>query len=193
MGHNMRTCPSAKKENIDDTHKCPSNKKKKKNDKVDDDDDEEKEDENKEDIKVNGRKSHYCYILQQIGKPHLCSYVGYTVNYDRRIRQHNGIIKGGARFTKNRGPWEYLVVMTCDSWNNIRGLQVEWLVKHPTRKIKRPHWIHGSAGRVRSLIEIVKRIPATEAMTMYIHPAYIEMARGLVFEAPVKFISELHF
>jgi predicted GIY-YIG superfamily endonuclease len=165
IGHNVRTCPShvSKKENIDVQEKK----------------------------KVEA--SHYCYILQQVENPHLCNYVGYTVNFDRRIRQHNGIIKGGARFTKNRGPWEYLVVMTCGSWNNIRGLQVEWLVKHPTRKIKRPLCFRGSAGRIRSLVEIVKRIPATEAMTMYIHPAYLEMAKGLVFETPVQFISELRF
>lgn len=168
IGHNKRTCTFARKEDAI-------------------------QGEVKVESKTINAKSHYCYILQQIGKPHLCNYVGYTVNYERRLRQHNGVIKGGARFTKNRGPWEFLVVMTCDSWNNIRGLQVEWLVKHPTRKIKRPVCFFGSAGRIRSLVEIVKRVPATEALTMYIHPAYVEMAKSLVFATPVSFIYDLQF
>ncbi len=66
-------------------------------------------------------KQHFCYILQQVGKPHLCNYVGYTVNFGRRIRQHNQLIRGGARFTKNRGPWEFLVVMTCDIGHRRHG------------------------------------------------------------------------
>ena len=37
-------------------------------------------------------KSHSCYILyNQNG----LTYNGYTVNFKRRIRQHNGEIKGG--------------------------------------------------------------------------------------------------
>lgn len=134
---------------------------------------------------------HFCYILQQVGKHHLCNYVGYTVNFGRRIRQHNQIIRGGARFTKNRGPWEFLLVMTCDSWTHVRGLQVEWLVKHPTRKIKRPPGFHGSAGRIRSLVEVVRRIPATEHLTVYVHPAYLQMAEALALPAPVRFVSDV--
>ena len=174
LGHNMRTCLLAKEKKSTTTK--------------DKDKDRDKDRDRDKEIKNN---QHFCYILQQVGKPHLCNYVGYTVNFGRRIRQHNQLIRGGARFTKNRGPWEFLVVMTCDSWNHIRGLQVEWLVKHPTRKIKRPPCFHGSAGRIRSLVEIVKRIPATESLRMYVHPAYMDMAAGLDLHAPVHFVPDL--
>ena len=29
------------------------------------------------------------------------------------------------RYTHNRGPWEFLAVSYCPSWNNIRAVQVE--------------------------------------------------------------------
>ena len=38
------------------------------------------------------------------------TYLGITNNSNRRIRQHNGIIKGGAKYTrmkKNNGEWKY--------------------------------------------------------------------------------------
>ena len=171
LGHNMRTCSLTKE-----------NRKEKKTQGVD-------IGTSRQDQKK--RNQHFCHILQQDGKPHLCNYVGYTVNFGRRIRQHNQLIKGGARFTKNRGPWEFLVVITCDSWTHVRGLQVEWLVKHPTRKIKRPPGFHGSVGRIRSLVEVIKRIPATEHLSMYVHPAYMELAMVLVLHAPVHFVSDL--
>ena len=33
------------------------------------------------------------------------TYIGATTNYERRLRQHNREIKGGARSTKGGGPW----------------------------------------------------------------------------------------
>ena len=54
---------------------------------------------------------NYDYIVYLlINKINNCTYVGITNNPERRIRQHNGIIKGGAKYTnikKGFGVWEY--------------------------------------------------------------------------------------
>lgn len=119
-------------------------------------------------------KRFFCYILQQKYPLHdkSLTYVGYTVNHERRIRQHNSIITGGALFTKNKGPWEFLSVMSCSTWNNIRAMQVEWLIKHPNRKKKVNKCFKGTKGKIDSLVEIFKRIPSHEQIKIYVHPKF---------------------
>ena len=42
----------------------------------------------------------------------LRSYIGATSDPPRRLRQHNGEIKGGARRTRGRGDWEFQCVVS---------------------------------------------------------------------------------
>jgi structure-specific endonuclease subunit SLX1 len=66
------------------------------------------------------------------------TYVGATVNLDRRIRQHNKEIKGGAHITSNK-------VINGEYWNIVcyvsgfpdwkSALQFEWRWKQLSRKI----------------------------------------------------------
>ena len=127
------------------------------------------------------KNKYYCYILgqsKQLQKGTGKTYNGYTVNLNRRLRQHNGEIKGGAFATKGNGPWEFIAVMTCETWTNIRAMQVEWLIRYPTRKKPRPTSYAGAKGRISSLVEICKRLD-DDSVRLYIHPTFYEYACGL--------------
>ena len=130
---------------------------------------------------------YYCYILgqsKQLQKGTGKTYNGYTVNLNHRLRQHNGEIKGGAYATKGIGPWEFIAVMTCDTWTNVRAMQVEWLIRYPTRKKPRPTSYAGAKGRISSLVEICKRLD-DDSVRLYIHPVFHEYACGLGLMPPL--------
>lgn len=65
------------------------------------------------------------------------TYVGVTNNLERRLRQHNGEIKGGARSTTMRwrhaGTWRY-ALWIGGFYTRREALQFEWRCHHETKK-----------------------------------------------------------
>lgn len=75
--------------------------------------------------------SYACYcLLSETGK----TYVGFTVNLERRLRQHNAEIQGGAKATKGQAWKRVLSVVGFPSQQ--AALQFEWKWKYLTRKAK---------------------------------------------------------
>ena len=93
--------------------------------------------------------SFYNYLLYN--QDNNTTYNGYTVNLDRRIRQHNGILKGGAKATHRSKSWKYLAVVSCDTFTKHTALSFEWHVRYPSCKKPRPTEFAGPLGRLKSL------------------------------------------
>ena len=114
----------------------------------------------------------FCYIIANGNT----TYNGYTVNLKRRIRQHNGELKGGAKATlrlhNSDSVWRYLVVMTSKEWTKVRAMQHEWTIRYPTRKKPRPREYQGVYGRLKSLEKIWEQIPSSEPVLVYIDAQY---------------------
>jgi len=73
-------------------------------------------------------KHFHCYLLRSLNPDHpLKTYIGFTTNPSRRLRQHNGILKaGGANKTKRSGrPWTFVAIIHGFQ-DKITALQFEW-------------------------------------------------------------------
>jgi putative endonuclease len=76
----------------------------------------------------------FVYCLATLEEP-IQTYVGATVNLDRRLAQHNQEQKGGARATSKRpGGW-YRVCYVKGFEDNHQALSFEWHWKHFSRKL----------------------------------------------------------
>ena len=70
----------------------------------------------------------YVYLLQ-CGKK---TYIGATIDVNRRLRQHNKEIKGGAKYTKH-GQWTIIAYVSgFPTWKE--ALKFEWKWKQLSRK-----------------------------------------------------------
>ena len=58
------------------------------------------------------------------------TYVGVSNNAEKRLRAHNGEIKGGAKYTTSKGPgWKHVCIISGFP-TKIEAMQFEWALKH---------------------------------------------------------------
>jgi len=88
----------------------------------------------------------HCYCLASEDGQR--TYIGATVDPDRRLRQHNGHLVGGARATRGRA-WRR-VALVRGFPDNIAALQFEWAWKHRSRR----HG-HGVQARMAALRDLL--------------------------------------
>lgn len=90
---------------------------------------------------------YLCYLLQSVSRPSY-TYIGITNNIVRRVRQHNGEIKGGAKYTRANRPWR-LVCHVSGFPTKSNAMQFEWAWKHiKSRRIN---------GRLKSLTVLLQK------------------------------------
>ena len=130
---------------------------------------------------LDNSQNHYCYVLYNVKQPHR-TYVGYTTNPTRRLRQHNGIISGGAKATSGKDEWAFLVLVTSPSFNTHTGLSFEWHLKRALR----PQKATGATKRIDALFKTINENSKFNHFDFHI---YISMYAQLVL--PEKYIFDL--
>lgn len=103
-----------------------------------------------------------CYILRH--SKSRATYTGQTNNFKRRLRQHNGEIKGGARYTKMKrgtGSWSPLF--------RVKGFSTIGAVLRFERAMKRHRQGPGPRGRVRQLEVLLSAGRIKESVTVKVH------------------------
>ncbi len=91
---------------------------------------------------------YFCYIIYNNN----LSYVGITNNLSRRIKQHNKLLKGGAKYTtRNDSNWAYGCYISGFKTKQD-ALRFEWALKHIPPKNK-----GGIENRIKKLLILLNK------------------------------------
>ena len=126
-------------------------------------------------------KQHFCYILNNAVNDRW-TYNGYTNAINKRLRQHNGEIKGGAKYTSKfgKGHWSYLAIVTTPDFTHVGALSFEWSIKYPNNRRPRPSMYQGSIGRVNGLANV------------FLNPKFMHLGNFTVFVHDTMLDAVIH-
>lgn len=84
---------------------------------------------------------YYCYLLINSEKS---TYIGVTNDLEKRLQQHNGILKGGGKATRmSKSPYKYHTILQgFESYGN--ALSFEWYWKHKLNRNNK--WVRNGPG-----------------------------------------------
>ena len=127
------------------------------------------------------------YIIHNKG----ATYAGVSPDPVRRLRQHNGEIVGGAKYTTGKGSgWEHIcLVRGCQ--DKIHSMQFEWAVKHVA-----PRNAGGVVNRIKKLYTVLNKpkwtSKAPDANTV---PLILEWKQPVSCEdrTTPDYVVDLHF
>jgi structure-specific endonuclease subunit SLX1 len=133
--------------------------------------------------------SYYCYILRSINPSFTNNtYVGFTTDPKRRIRQHNGELTGGAKATFSKRPHEiYCIISGFKTQHD--ALSYEWHFKHPSGRKRNPKF-NGIKGRILGLNHVLKNKPYDDTLTIYVDDLYKDLLTELPENCIIQKIEE---
>jgi len=71
--------------------------------------------------------SYYCYFITAFPKQQMKTYIGITNDLERRLLQHNGVIKGGAKCTRMYSNWTYCIVLeNFQTKGDAQSFETQW-------------------------------------------------------------------
>ena len=112
--------------------------------------------------KPTDRDKYICYCLKSVKGNK--TYVGITNNWKRRLRQHCGKIKGGARYTRGR---QWKGFFHVSGLNKRQALQLEWAMKHR----RKGSWLTGRCKTLWFLLGLdrwTKKAPLVDTLKLKI-------------------------
>ena len=132
----------------------------------------------------------YCYLLYT-DQGH--TYIGATTDVDRRLKQHNKELKGGAKYTSKYTNWKFLFIIGGFKTKQ-EALQCEWKLKHPNNK-----YIGSYIKRIRYLNKIFKignkftkntkqEIKYEDTYFIYVNMKYNYLFKNLIFDKNILLI-----
>ena len=110
------------------------------------------------------------------------SYVGMTNDFFNRWQQHNGIIAGGAKYTKKKKNW-YPICIIDGFKTKSEAMQCEWKLK--SRKPKLSRKFKGGKGRIEYLNLLLQQdrwtskspLIHSQNLDIYVDEGYIEFLK----------------
>ena len=112
--------------------------------------------------------SYACYCLvSEKGT----TYVGFSTNVDRRLRQHNRELSGGAKATRGH-TWERICTVAGFPTQQS-ALQFEWKWKHLSRKAKGATAVEKRCKALEQLLNSEQSTSQAELFSSYESPLYV--------------------
>jgi len=110
--------------------------------------------------------TYFCYLLRSDSPKHPGStYIGFTTNPIRRLRQHNGDLTAGAWRTSRKRPWS-MICCVYGFTSKVSALQFEWQWTYPkkSRRLKvlmssGRRWTSGTRGKIELLYALLTSSP----------------------------------
>jgi len=110
---------------------------------------------------------YYVYLLKSTVSNR--TYIGYTVNIKKRLRQHNGKLSGGAKRTRRGRPWKLVLFVSGFEFERT-ALQYEFCIQH-TKKYRRTSGVANKIKIMKALLKqekICKTAPLTKEMKLIV-------------------------